>query len=1082
MRKPSCPALTLLALALPACVSAQGIKGKGGEDEPRPIRFTRQPTLAPDGAHLAFSYLGDIWTASATGGEATRLTIHEAHDYAPAWSPDGKWMAFSSKRSGNYDVWIMPVRGGRAKQLTMHSADDTVTGWTPDGKNVIFTAARETTRYASVYTVNIETGATHLIAKDDAALGNAAATPDGKSIVCTRGGQWSRKGYRGSGNSNLMLYSAAGGGVGQWLTHEKDVNQRWSLFAPDGKSFLFVSDRDGVANLWRRGIAADSKATQITHFKEGNLFFPTMAKNDSRIVFEHDFRLWSLDKIGGQPRELEIFAPSDDRTNPVRHETLTRGAQEIALSPDGKSLAFVVHGEVYVQPMGAGGAARSGAGAAAADPAAGGGEQAPDEPQPRAATESRRLTETPQREENVVWSPDGKKIAFTSDRDGNNNIYVMTVRTKQTTQLTKAPGDEHGPVFSPDGKSIAFLRGYNGSELCVVPAEGGAERVLAHDPDIRQVAWSPDSQWIAYGRIKAHSGGEMADIFVVGAASGKPINMTRYPMLNSNPVWSADGKKLFFRSNRSKNENLWSVTLLAEPAPTTAAEEGDAAETDTKTPDAKSAAKNIAPVKIDFDDIHKRARQLTRVESDVRSFALSPDGKTLVFAMSQLGRSDLWRMDATGGQPTRLTQSGETGEDITFTPDGQRVVYITGGAIHTVPISAPAPAVAAVTFTAKMDIDTHAELTEMFDEAWRKMRDAYYDDKLHGSDWNRVREAYRPVVDDITYKEDFYALFGLVLGELNSSHVGITGVPDREGPVTPSLGITLDDTYTGPGVKVATVVPKGPADRSRSRLKPGEILLKVDGETVATTEQFYSLLADKAAKRAALTVSTAPTEAGTRTVRITPIAAAAYKKLDYDRWVSEREKTTDQLSNNRLGYLHMNAMNDTTLEEFKRLVYGDMQSKDGLVIDVRFNGGGSTADEILEILQTKIFGYRTIRADTERTTSPLLAWNKPCIVLINELSFSNAEVFPWGFKELHLGKVVGVPTNGGVIGTGATTLIDGTTLRIPGVGAFTLTGIDEEHNGCPPDLYVENTPEDIARNHDRQLETAVQELLRQTKH
>jgi tricorn protease len=354
------------------------------------------------------------------------------------------------------------------------------------------------------------------------------------------------------------------------------------------------------------------------------------------------------------------------------------------------------------------------------------------------------------------------------------------------------------------------------------------------------------------------------------------------------------------------------------------------------------------------------------------------------------------------------------------------------------------------------------------------MRDGFYDDKMHGVDWNEIRETYRPVVEDITYKEDFYALFTLVLGELNASHTGITGSTGGErGLSTASLGVELDDSFTGPGVKVRAVMKKGPAAEEPRRLMPGDVIVRVDGESVGVNESVYPLLGDKSGKWIELAVKRGDSE---KTLRLKPISQPAYKNLAYQQWEKEREQIVDKLSEGRLGYIHLSSMNAENLEKFKRAVYGDMQVKDGLVIDVRFNGGGSIADEIFAILQQKVFSYRTLRGDPNKLTAPLHAWVKPTTVLINELSFSNAEVFPWGFKELGLGKVIGVPTFGAVIGTGGTTLIDGSSLRMPLAGSYTLKGINMENNGCPPDIHVENTLEDVFTGKDRQLEKAVQEL------
>jgi C-terminal processing protease CtpA/Prc len=383
-----------------------------------------------------------------------------------------------------------------------------------------------------------------------------------------------------------------------------------------------------------------------------------------------------------------------------------------------------------------------------------------------------------------------------------------------------------------------------------------------------------------------------------------------------------------------------------------------------------------------------------------------------------------------------------------------------------------------------MDVDVAAEMTQLFDEAWRKMRDGFYDPKMHGCDWDGVRARYRPVVHNLTYKEDFYALFNLALGELNASHTGISGPREVEAVATASLGVAFDDGFPGPGLKVRSVMAKGPADRDRSRLRPGDVILQIDGVEPASNEDAFRLLTGRAGKRVELILGAGSGAAKgegksgqSATVVIRAITPAACRQLEYERWVKEREGLVDRLSARRLAYVHLAGMGAANLEAFRRMALGDAEQKRGLVLDLRFNGGGSVADEMFSILNNRVFGYRLIRGDEGFVPAPMPAFTRPVIVLANEASFSNAEVFPWGFRALKLGKIVGVPTFGGVIGTGGTNLIDGSSLRMPAVGSYTIDCANMENNGCPPDILVEHTLDDIQAKHDRQLEIAVAELL-----
>jgi tricorn protease len=483
-------------------------------------------------------------------------------------------------------------------------------------------------------------------------------------------------------------------------------------------------------------------------------------------------------------------------------------------------------------------------------------------------------------------------------------------------------------------------------------------------------------------------------------------------------------------------------------------------------------------VRIEFDDIQNRAKALTNTRDGVGSVTLSPDARTVIFAMSVGGQTDWWAGDINSGATTRVTNGVGAGSSVEFAEDASRFYYLTaGGTIMTIARQTGTPA--PVAFNGSMEIDRRVEVAEAFNEAWRNLRTQFYDPKMHGTDWVALRAKYEPLLAETAAKEDFVWILQSMIGELNASHTGATA-PAGTGPTvaTGYLGLTFDQDYAGPGLKVASVLPKGPSDQLLHKIEPGEYILSIDGTDAALTEPLYQSLADRVGRTVELLVNNKPVKEGARNVKIRPIARTAIDDLDYENWVATRRKKVDLLSGGRLAYIHIKAMDQPSLQKFEREIFGDAQSKEGLVLDIRFNGGGRIHDDLLNILTRKPHVYETPR-DGERATQPFQLWNRPTTLLINEYSASDSEIFPNGFREFGLGKIVGVPTYGGVIGTVDITLVDGTRFRIPRTGWSTLQGKNLENWGVPPDILVEQTPEDNASDSDKQLEAAVKSLLQQ---
>lgn len=1013
-----------------------------------PIRGMTWPSLSPDGKTLCFTYLGDLWTAPATGGRASRLTVNEALDGYSRWSPDGRWIAFTSTRAGNADAFLIPAAGGDARQVTFDSSNDWVNDWSPDGSKLLFYTIRDTHTWA-MWSIDLHTRALKRLSDDDEPLRFGAWSPDGKEIAYCRAGQpWWRPWYRGSVAASVIVEDIATGKVHAPL---KSAEQEfWPLWSPDGKYLYFstIVGDNHTPNLYR--VAADGgQPRAVTHYTTDAVRWPSISHDGSLLTYLYDGDLYTMRPDGSDAKRISIYCHSDDKVNNQEIQKLTQDATESELSPDGKQLALVLKGSIWLVKSSGG--------------------------------DAKRLTDAKANDHDILWSPDGKKIVMESDRDNQPDLYILDVATKAVTRLTNDPNTETGPTWSPNGQWITFARDGAEPGLYIISANsGGAERRLADGNGdnnfgvgITSQGWSPDSKWVAFSRMDRL---ENVDVWVVPAVGGTPINVTKYPGQNVQPRFSKDGRSLLCISTRNGFPSLYQVPLEKEEDMPE-----DAPDDDKKKPKPDRSK----DVKIDFDDIDQRAKQIAANIGPVEDYAVTPNSES---AVEQAG-GRFWLTELGGGGVRPLTPGPEPGGNIEFVPDGSRFYYtgangtprfiaIGGGRPTTGGPAAGGSPVAVVPFTAEMVFDRRAQYQEAFNEFYRNFGRAFYDAKMHGVNWRAEHDKYEPLLEGVATPEEFANLLSEMVGEVNSSHSEVGPASKGGGPQTATLGLDYDDSYTGPGLKVKAVMSKGPADKPQSRINPGDYVLSIDGTDVRCNEDYYLPLQDMAGKTVDVVVNTKPSKDGAHTLKIKPVTEQQWLDLEYDARVRHNRELVDRLSQGKLAYIHVRGMDQPSLKKFERELWSIAADKEGLVLDIRGNGGGNTHDAILEALSRRVYGYTQPR-DGLRESQPVRAWTKPIVLLIDQNSYSDAEIFPAGFRALHLGKIVGVSTPGYVIGTYGGRLVDGTTYRLPTWGWFTADGKNMENLGIPPDINVENRPEDIVAHRDRQLEVAVTTAVRE---
>jgi len=1054
--------------------------------------WMRYPAISPDGKTIVFSYKGDLYKVPAGGGEAHPLTLHEAHEYMPVWSRDGKWIAFASDRYGNFDVYVMPAAGGESRRLTFHSAPDVPYDFTPDGKSVLFgtarndvyTSARFPNRglFQKLYEVPVTGGRSvmYLSAGSEFAKFNAKGD---KLIFQDRKGYEDafRKRHTSAVTRDIWVYDVKKGEYTQLSGFEGE--DREPVWGATDDAVYYLSEKGGSQNIYKSTVSG-KQATPITSFKDHPVRHLSRA-SDGTLAFTYDGALYTMTE-GAAPKKLTVTIGTDTRTNAEKILPINTGVTQTALSPNGKEIAFVVRGEVFVTSVEGG--------------------------------ITKRITNTPQQERNVAFSPDGRSLYYSTERGNSWDIYRASISRAQepyfytSTVITEEPliateAEEFQPEVSPDGKEIAYLEERNLLKVYNLASKKSRTIVpkgvnFSYADGDQYYTWSPDGKWLAFNSAEGKWGS--SEVAIMSASgSGERRNVTQSGFFDGAPKWAFGGKALLWTTDRDGKKPLAfqgarEVDVYAmffdqeayDKFRLTKDEFGLLKEQEEKD---KEAAKKDSSLKIKppskgweplFESLDNRKMRITINSGNISDYLLSEAGDKLYFLARMEKGYDLWMTNPRTKETKLIAKldGGPAGMDVS--KDGKSLFVVSDGKI--MKVDAENGKVSPVTVNGEMVLKADKEREYIFDHAWRQVAKKFYDPKIHGLNWNQYHADYAKFLPHINNNYDFQELLSEFLGELNASHTGGRFSPQAAGGVqtgdnTASLGLLYDEAYEDAGIKVMEIIAGGPFLNARTKIKKGVVIEKIDGEPITADMDWSRLLNRKSGKNVLLSLyDPASKQRWEETTK--PITQGEEQSLLYTRWVNNNRKKVEELSGGKVGYVHIQGMNDGSYRTVYEDALGKNGDKEALVVDTRFNGGGWLHDDLVTFFSGKKYLDFSPQGAIATSGEPRNKWTAPSTVLMSEANYSDAFIFPYAYKQLGIGKTIGMP----VAGTGTAvwweTQIDPTLVfGIPMIATIGKEGRPTENLQLEPDIKVANDYKAVLSGRDQQLEAAVKEMLEEIK-